>query len=39
MSAITLNNITKTYNKGAIVAVDDVSFSVDEGRIVRINWT
>ena len=31
MSAITLNNITKTYNKGSILAVDDISFSVDKG--------
>src|ERR1035437_3566930 len=33
MSAITLNNITKTYNKGGILAVDDVSFSVENGEI------
>src|ERR1035437_1035887 len=33
MSAITLNNITKTYNKGNILAVDDVSFSVEKGEI------
>src|ERR1035437_3258972 len=33
MSAIALNNITKTYNKGATVAVDDISFSVDKGEL------
>jgi len=33
MSAITLNNITKTYNKGSILAVDDVSFSVEKGEV------
>jgi len=33
MSAITLNNITKTYNKKSIVAVDDVSFNVEKGEI------
>ena len=33
MSAITLNNITKTYNKGTVLAVDDVSFSVDNGEL------
>ena len=33
MSAITLNNITKTYNKGTVLAVDDVSFSVEQGEI------
>jgi len=33
MNAITLNNITKTYNKGKVLAVDDVSFSVPEGEI------
>jgi ABC-2 type transport system ATP-binding protein len=33
MSAITLNNITKTYNKGNILAVDDVSFSVEKGEL------
>ncbi len=33
MSAITLNNITKTYNKSATLAVDDVSFSVEKGEI------
>src|SRR3954471_10584108 len=33
MTAITLNNITKTYNKGTVLAVDDVSFSVEKGEI------
>jgi ABC-2 type transport system ATP-binding protein len=33
MSAITLKNITKTYNKGSVLAVDDVSFSVEKGEI------
>ena len=33
MSTITLNNITKTYNKGATLAVDDISFSVDKGEL------
>jgi ABC-2 type transport system ATP-binding protein len=33
MSAVELNNITKTYNKGSITAVDKVSFSVNEGEI------
>jgi len=33
MNAITLNNITKTYNKKTILAVDDVSFSVPKGEI------
>lgn len=31
MSAITLDNITKTYNKGKVLAVDKVSFEVAEG--------
>ena len=35
MNAIELNNITKTYSakKSKIVAVDDISFSVDEGEL------
>jgi ABC-2 type transport system ATP-binding protein len=33
MSAITLNSITKTYNKKTVLAVDDVSFSVEKGEI------
>ena len=31
MSAITLDNITKTYNKGAVLAVDKATFDVAEG--------
>jgi len=30
---VTLNNITKTYNKGAVKAVTDVSFSVEKGEL------
>lgn len=30
---VTLNNITKTYNKGAVTAVDNVSFSVEKGEL------
>ncbi len=33
MSSITLDHITKTYNKGATLAVDDISFSVEEGEL------
>ena len=33
MAAISLNNISKTYNKGSVLAVDDVSFSVEEGEL------
>lgn len=35
MNAIELNNITKTYSakKNKIVAVDDISFSVDQGEL------
>jgi ABC-2 type transport system ATP-binding protein len=33
MSAVTLNNITKTYNKGATLAVDDISFSIEKGEL------
>jgi len=33
MQALTLNNISKTYNKGTVLAVDDVSFSVEKGEI------
>ncbi len=31
MSAITLDNITKTYNKGTVLAVDKATFDVAEG--------
>lgn len=30
---VTLNNITKTYNKGAVKAVDQVSFAVEKGEL------
>jgi len=30
---ITLSNITKTYNKGAVTAVKDINFSVNKGEI------
>lgn len=30
---ITLNNIKKTYNKGTLTAVKDISFSVDRGEL------
>lgn len=33
MDAITVNNVTKTYNKKTILAVDDISFSVTRGEI------
>src|SRR5579863_8931742 len=33
MSAITLEHITKTYNKGATLAVDDISFSIEKGEL------
>ena len=33
MSSITLDNITKTYNKGKVLAVDKASFAVDEGEM------
>ena len=33
MSSIVLNHITKTYNKGTTLAVDDISFSVNEGEL------
>src|SRR5579863_2801453 len=33
MNAITLNNITKTYNKKTVLAVDGVTFSVAKGEI------
>jgi ABC-type multidrug transport system ATPase subunit len=33
MSAVILNNITKTYNKGEVLAVNDVSFSVNKGEL------
>lgn len=33
MQDVILNHITKTYNKGATVAVDDVSFAVEKGEL------
>ncbi|MDP3556724.1 MAG: ABC transporter ATP-binding protein [Bacteroidota bacterium] len=33
MSDVILNNICKTYNKGIVLAVDDVSFSVGKGEL------
>jgi ABC-2 type transport system ATP-binding protein len=33
VNAITLEHITKTYNKGAVTAVDDISFSVEAGEL------
>lgn len=33
MADVILQNITKTYNKGEIVAVNDVSFSVEKGEL------
>ena len=33
MVDVILNNIRKTYNKGDLVAVDDVSFSVEQGEL------
>jgi len=33
MSAVTLKNITKTYNKGTVLAVDDVSLTVEKGEL------
>jgi ABC-2 type transport system ATP-binding protein len=33
MSIVELNNITKTYNKGSVLAADSISFSVSEGEL------
>ena len=33
MTSISLSHITKTYNKGSVTAVDDISFSVNEGEL------
>jgi len=33
MDAITVNNVTKTYNKKTVLAVDNISFSVGKGEI------
>ncbi|MFI5222323.1 MAG: ABC transporter ATP-binding protein [Bacteroidia bacterium] len=36
MPAISVEQITKTYNKGKVLAVDDISFSVNEGELFGI---
>jgi len=33
MPAVSLNHLTKTYNKGAVAAVNDISFSVEKGEL------
>lgn len=33
MHAVSVNNVTKTYNKGALKAVDNVSFAVNAGEL------
>jgi ABC-2 type transport system ATP-binding protein len=33
MSSVALHKITKTYNKGQVLAVNDVSFSVEQGEL------
>ena len=33
MTSVTLHNITKTYDKGKVIAVDKASFSVDKGEL------
>lgn len=33
MNAVTLNNITKTYTNGSVIAVDDLSFEVSKGEL------
>jgi len=33
MADIIVQNISKTYNKGAVTALDDVSFSIEEGEL------
>ena len=33
MADVVLNNISKSYNKGTVKAVKDVSFSVDQGEL------
>jgi ABC-2 type transport system ATP-binding protein len=33
MADVVLKNISKTYNKGEVVAVDDISFSVEKGEL------
>src|SRR5215213_6326232 len=33
MDDVILNNIRKTYNKGSLIAVDDVSLAVEKGEL------
>src|SRR3990172_4552271 len=33
MASVTLSNLKKTYNKGAVLAVDTISFSVEKGEL------
>ncbi|MEL6988424.1 MAG: ABC transporter ATP-binding protein, partial [Bacteroidota bacterium] len=33
MANVIVQNISKTYNKGAVTALDDVSFSIEEGEL------
>lgn len=33
MSSVVLNHITKTYNKGSVVAVDDLTLTVNKGEL------
>jgi len=33
MSSVTLTNLKKTYNKGEVLAVDNISFSVEKGEL------
>lgn len=33
MKSVTLQNITKTYDKGKVLAVDDVSLTIDKGEL------
>ena len=33
MKAVALTNITKTYNKGKVLAVDDVTLEIDKGEL------
>ena len=33
MNAVELKNITKTYNEGSVIAVDDLSFDVKQGEL------
>jgi ABC-2 type transport system ATP-binding protein len=33
MPGVTLNNLRKTYDKGKVVAVDDISLNIEEGEL------